>query len=126
MIHLGITTFITNDESFYCTSSRQVQGSDSCNYLTVSFAVRFLDELLAVLLARLLFGIIWRLGPFGLPSAHFFLNLHPCGVWNLDAVCFKAVQDSLVEPRHCIEETPNVGVVGLKEKHKVEAVVGDA
>lgn len=43
----------------------------------IGFAVRFLDELLAVLLARLLFGIIWRLGPFGLPSAHFFLQHFP-------------------------------------------------
>ena len=59
-------------------------------------------------------------------SAHPFLDLHPCGIGNLDAVGFKAVQDSLVEPRHCIEETTNVGVAGLKEKHKVEAVVRDA
>ena len=53
-------------------------------------------------------------------------NHIPFGIGNFDAVGFKAVQDFIVEPRHCIKETTNIGVVGLKENYKVEAVVGDA
>ena len=46
--------------------------------MLISFAHRFVDELLAVLLPLLLFGrIILALGRFALASAHFFLQHFP-------------------------------------------------